>query len=52
MQHIYHLLQPVYHKDPFDNARLAGNKKCLYINSADENVKKYTAEGLKIFTGK
>jgi len=49
----YHLLQPAYHKDPFDRMLIwMAIKHGYMLISADENVKKYTSEGLKIFTGK
>ena len=47
----YHLLKATYHKDPFDKM-LIWQAICnnYTLISADANVKKYTSEGLKVFT--
>jgi PIN domain nuclease of toxin-antitoxin system len=45
----YHHLQSKYHKDPFDRMLIwqAIHRKLILI-SKDENVGRYTAEGLKV----
>jgi PIN domain nuclease of toxin-antitoxin system len=47
----YHKLRATYHKDPFDRMLIWQSicNECILI-SADNQVKKYTSEGLKILT--
>lgn len=49
----YHQLQATYHKDPFDRMLIWQALSYNYtLISADENVKKYVSEGLKIYQEK
>jgi PIN domain nuclease of toxin-antitoxin system len=49
----YHQLKATYHKDPFDRMLIWHAIRHDYILiSADENIKRYATEGLKVFTGK
>jgi PIN domain nuclease of toxin-antitoxin system len=47
----YHQLKATYHKDPFDRMLIWQAIRNNYtLISVDANVKKYTSEGLQVFT--
>jgi PIN domain nuclease of toxin-antitoxin system len=49
----YHLLQPTYHKDPFDRMLIwLAIRNSYTLISVDKNVSKYTTEGLRILATK